>query len=238
MSALSSHAIHIWHTRLEEHVKKHELFQSWLAPEEKVRAEKLAIPFQHKFIVSRAILRDILAYYSGQSPQKLNLNYSSSGKPLLTNSKQYLEFNVSHSKNILIYAFALDTPVGIDIEYIHPRNHLDKIAYRFFSASDYDRLQLLKPKKKLKEFFKTWVRNEAIIKAKGNLLKTHPYSRYELGLNSDLDCSEYIKNGMSSLYSISNLSVHSNFATAVALKGNRKSLVINKYTKKLSLFNN
>lgn len=237
MSVLSSHVVHIWHTRFEDHAEKYQLYQSWLAPEEKIRAEKLTLHYQQKFIISRAVLRDILAYYSEQSPQDLKLSYSTSGKPSLINSDQCLEFNVSHSKNILIYAFTLETPVGIDIEYIHHRNYLDKIAYRFFSASDYDRLQLLEPKKKLKEFFTAWVRNEAIIKAKGSLLKTHPYSRYELRLSSNLDPSEYVKNEINTFYSISNLSLYSDFATAVALKGNKKSFIMKKYIKKLSLVN-
>lgn len=233
MSVLNPHAIHIWHTKLEDHAKKYTLFQSWLAPEEKIHAEKLAISYRQKFIISRAVLRDILAYYSGQSPQNLKLNYSIFGKPLLTNSEQRLEFNVSHSENILAYVFTLDTPIGIDVEYIHHRSHLNKIAYRFLPAYDYDRLQSLKHKKKLKEFFAAWVRNEALIKAKGRLLKTHPHSRYALSLDSHLDSLNCVKD-INSLYSTSNLSLHPDFAAAIALKGNKKPIVIKKYTERLS----
>jgi 4'-phosphopantetheinyl transferase len=237
MSVLNQHIVHIWHTKFEDHAKKYKYFQSWLAPEEKIRAGKLAISWRQRFIIARAVLRDILAYYSEQYPQKLKLIYSPSGKPLLSNSEQRLEFNLSHSKNILAYVFTLDTPIGIDIEYINHRRHLDKIAYRFLPAYEYDRLQLLDHKKKLKEFFEAWVRNEALIKAKGASLQTHPHSRYELDLNSHLDPLKCTKKEINSLYTISNLSLYPDFTTAVALKGNEKPIVIKKYTKRLSRLN-
>ena len=75
MCELNQSIIHIWHTRFDDHTKKYKLFKSWLAPEEKIRAEKLALPYQLGFIISRAVLRDLLAYYSEQYPQKLQFRY-------------------------------------------------------------------------------------------------------------------------------------------------------------------
>lgn len=237
MSMLNQHTIHIWHTRFEEHTKKNKLFQSWLTAEEKIRAGRLAESFRQRFIISRAVLRDILAYYSRQCPKKLKLTYSVYGKPLLINS-DHLEFNLSHSKNILVYVFTLETPVGIDIEHIKQRNHLNKIAYRFLPAYEFDRLQLLEHKIKLKEFFEAWVRNEALIKAKGDILKTHQHSQYELTLSSQLNFTECIEEEINSFYTISNLSLYHDFATAIAIKGNEKHFIINKYTERLSGLNN
>jgi 4'-phosphopantetheinyl transferase len=234
MSGLNQSSVHIWHTRLEDHTKKYKLFQSWLAPEEKIRAEKLAIPYRLSFIISRAVLRDLLAYYSEQCPQKLTLTYSISGKPLLINPDQNIEFNLSHSKNTLAYVFTIDTPVGIDVEYINHRIHLDKIAYRFLPAYEYDRLQLLQNTKKREAFFNAWVRNEALIKAMGDTLQTHPYSRYKFSLDPKVSTLEYKKKERNPLYAISNLSVYADFATAIAVKGNEKPIVIKKYTKRMS----
>lgn len=236
MGLLNQSIIHIWHTRFDDHTKKYKLFESWLAPEEKIRAEKLAIPYRQNFIISRAVLRDLLAYYSQQPPQKLKLSYSVSGKPLLINS-QSLEFNLSHSKNILVYAFTIDTPVGIDIEYINPRMHLDKIAYRFLLADEYDRLQLLHGIKKIKVFFNAWVRNEALIKAMGNTLQTHPYSRYKLSLDPQISTLKYKQKDLNSFYEISNLSLYPDFAAAIAVKGNEKPILIKEYTKRMSELN-
>ncbi len=238
MGGLNQSIIHIWHTSLEVHAKKYELFKNWLSPEEKIRAEKLALPYQLGFIISRAVLRDLLAYYSEQYPQKLQFRYTDSGKPLLINSKQLIEFNLSHSKNILAYIFTINTPVGIDIEFINPRIHLDKIAYRFLPAYEYDRLQLLHGIKKLEAFFNAWARNEALIKAKGDTLQTHPYSRHKLSLDPQANNLEYKKEEINPFYAISNLSLHPNFATAIAVKDTEKPILIKKYTKSMFGLNN
>lgn len=234
MRVLNQSVTHIWYTRLEDHVKKYELFQNWLAPEEKIRAEALAIPYRQSFIISRGVLRDLLAHYSEQSPQQLKLSYSTSGKPLLINPEQSIEFNLSHSKNILVLVFSIDTSVGIDIEYINHRIHIDKIAYRFLPAYEYDRLQLSQGTKKLEAFFNAWVRNEALIKAMGNTLQTHPFSRYKLSSNSQVNTLEYKKKEINSFYSISKLSLYPDFAAAIAIKGNEKPLLIKKYTNGVS----
>ena len=238
MGGLNQAIIHIWHTNLEVHAHEYELFKNWLSSEEKIRAEKLAPHYRLGFIIARAVLRDLLAYYSEQYPQNLQFAYSDSGKPSLLNSKQRIEFNLSHSKNILAYIFTIDTPVGIDIEYINHRIHLDKIAYRFLPAYEYDRLQLLQGIKKLEGFFNAWVRNEALIKAMGSTLQTHPYSRYKLSLNSHLSTLEHKKKGMNAQYTISNLSLYPDFATAIAIKGNEKPIVIKQYTKSMFKLNN
>ncbi len=239
MRVFNQSTIHIWHTRLEEHTNKYTLFQSWLAPEEKIHAEKLAIPYRRRFIIARAMLRDLLAYYSKQCPQKLKLTYSVSGKPFLINPERCIEFNLSHSKNILVYAFTIDTPIGIDIEYINNRTYIDKIAYRFLPAYEYDRLQLLQGVKKLEVFFNAWVRNEALIKAMGNTLQTHPYSRYKLSSYSKISNLEYEKMGkVNPFYTISNLFLYSDFTTAIAIKGNEKTIIIRKYTKSMFGLNN
>ncbi len=236
---LNQSIIHLWHTKLDDHSKKHLLYQSWLAPNEKIRVQKLAFPYRQNFVISRGILRDLLAYYSKQYPDKLKLSYSVSGKPVFDKkSKVRIEFNLSHSKDILVCVFTMDTPVGIDIEYINPISHLDKIAYRFLSAYEYDQLQLLQGSNKLQAFFRSWVRNEALIKAKGDTLQTHLSSRYKLSIETELNTSIFQQTEINSFYTISNLFLYLNFATAIAIKGNEKPIIIKQYTKRMSELNN
>lgn len=232
---LNQSIIHLWHTKLDDHSKKYLLYQSWLASNEKIRAQKLAFPYRQNFVISRGILRDLLAYYSKKYPEKLKLNYSDSGKPIFDKkSKVRIEFNLSHSKDILVCVFTIGTPVGIDIEYINPISHLDKIAYRFLPAYEYDQLQVLQGSNKLQIFFKAWVRNEALIKAKGNSLQTHLSSRYKRSLETELNTSIFQQTEINSVYTISNLFLYPNFATAIAVKGNEKPIIIKEYTKRMS----
>ncbi|EDP45735.1 4'-phosphopantetheinyl transferase family protein [Rickettsiella grylli] len=236
MRELNQPIIHIWHTQFEAHKKKYKHFHRWLSTEEKNRADKLTSIHREKFIISRGILRDLLAYYSKKSPQELKLSYSSFGKPLLTqtNAEHTIEFNLSHSKNSLAYAFTLNTPVGIDIEYIRQGINLDKIAYRFFSAEEYNRLQLLQGNQKLKVFFNIWVRTEALIKAKNYTLGTHPLSQYKRSLYTPLHLLRNQKK-TNSHYALFNFPFYSNFSAAIAVKGRRKRIHVNAYTHPLSI---
>lgn len=230
---LDRNIIHIWHTTFKCHVEKYKLFRSWLSTEEKARAERLAAPYQSRFIVSRGLLRDLLAYYCQRSPTQLHLSYSSSGKPLLISPpKQQIEFNLSHSQNIIVFAFTLKTPIGIDIEHKIPRKYLDQIAYRFFSADDYQRLKRLRDEEKLSVFFNTWVRNEALLKAFGHRLQTHPLSQYQSSINNQLIANSAIK---STSYQVSTLSIFPDFAGAIAIQGESKPIITKEYTEKISL---
>lgn len=231
---LNHHIIYIWHTAFKCHVEKHRLFRSWLSSEEKARAERLADPYKLRFIISRGLLRDLLAYYCGQSPKQLHLSCTSSGKPLLISptTKQQIEFNLSHSKNLIVFAFTINTPIGIDIEHKTPRKHLENIAYRFFSAYDYQQFKLLRGEEKLNTFFNTWVRNEALLKAFGYHLQTHPFSQYQFSIDNQLIACRPIK---SPHCQISTLAIHPDFAGAIAIRGEKKLIITKEYIDKMSL---
>ncbi len=69
--------------------------------------------------------------------------------------------NKSDSHELVAYVFS-NTEVGIDIEYIRPRNNIFKFADRFFSEKEI--LKLLDTSCSLVEFFKIWTRKEAYLK--------------------------------------------------------------------------
>lgn len=216
--------IHVWHTALEYHFKHEKLFQTWLSPEEIIRAKSLALSFRQRFIVSRGLLRKLLSDYSGQSPEKIYFSYTESGKPIFINHfLKQIEFNLSHSQNRVAFAFTLDTPIGIDIEYKKQGKYFDAIAYRFFSAQNYEQLKNLQGEAKLNIFFDHWVRNEALLKALGYRLRTHPLSKYQvdkkrINLVQDNDAC-----------SILSFTLHAGFAAALAIKGENKPLIIKKH---------
>jgi 4'-phosphopantetheinyl transferase len=220
--------IHIWHTTLECHTECCKLFYTWLSAEETIRAESLALPVRQRFIVSRGLLRRLLSHYSGQSPEKIHFSYTQSGKPIFINhSLKPIEFNLSHSQNRVAFAFTFDTPLGIDIEYKTQRKYIDKIAYRFFDAHDYEQLKNLQGEEKLNTFFELWVRHEALLKALGRHLQTHPLAKYKTKkslmplTNDNNPCA------------ILSLSLHPDFAAALAIKGKNKPLIIRSYDSRI-----
>ncbi len=83
------------------------------------------------------------------------------GKPYL---KYYsdVHFNLSHSQSYVACAVS-DTPVGVDIEYIH---NIDlNLAKQFFYGKEYD--YILNNSNKNKAFFELWVLKESYMKMTG-----------------------------------------------------------------------
>ncbi len=262
MIPLESGSIHVFHTSLDIHSGHHALFQSWLSDEEKIRAEKIKLPYRQHFILARGLLRQLLSIYSKLPPEKIQFSYTEQGKPIFANSlpNKSIEFNLSHSRERVAFAFTLDTPIGIDLEYKVQRKHMDKIAYRFFPAHQYEQLSHLTGEKKLNAFFNAWVHNEASLKALGYRLQTHPFSKYKTTKSSTLIDSQQlgfrqhatrmsnhsvcrihencepsgnIAENLSAKSkkeknpcSLSALTIHPNFAAAVAIKGHSKPIIV------------
>ncbi|OJW52766.1 MAG: hypothetical protein BGO67_04765 [Alphaproteobacteria bacterium 41-28] len=87
------------------------LFDS-LSPDERERAASFKFEQdQSVFVIARGILRHLLAAYLKQSPSDIDFTYNAYGKPLLKQPKQDnpIYFNLSHSNDMVIYAFSLES---------------------------------------------------------------------------------------------------------------------------------
>jgi len=89
------------------------------------------------------------------APDRLTFEYGAQGKPSLSSSHaSLLHFNVAHSHELAVYAFALNQAVGIDVEYaLRHVLDADQVAQRFFSASEYRTYQALADDEKRPAFF-------------------------------------------------------------------------------------
>ena len=116
-------------------------------------------------------------------PESVELTYSAYGKPALArrfaDSKLY--FNISHSEDVAVYAFAFDREVGIDVEAVRPLADADEIAARFFSRRENEAYCALDPRDRPLGFFNCWTRKEAFIKAIGDGLY-HPLDCFDVSL--------------------------------------------------------
>ncbi|MEM7495279.1 MAG: 4'-phosphopantetheinyl transferase, partial [Myxococcota bacterium] len=65
------------------------------------------------------------------------------GKPALVDPPAPLTFNVSHSRERLACAVALDLPLGVDLEYRHPDRELMRVARRYFQREEVKVLESL-----------------------------------------------------------------------------------------------
>jgi 4'-phosphopantetheinyl transferase len=155
-----------------------------LSEAERQRAGRFAFDRdRRRFIVARARLRQLLAARLGVAPESVELAYGTHGKPALArrSTDSDLRFNVSHSEEVAVYAFAAGREVGIDVEVVHAITDADDIAARSFSRRENEAYLALDPRDKPLGFFNCWTRKEAFIKALGDGL-SHPLDRFEVSL--------------------------------------------------------
>ena len=167
---LSKDEVHIWRAALDLPAARLQKLVKSLSADEQVRAERFHFE-QHRqrFIAGRGILRTILGRYLGTEPQQLRFCYASSGKPALADDfEDRLQFNLSHSQGLALYAVTRDRQVGIDLEQLRPTADVEQIAQRFFSAQEYAVIQALPPDQKQEAFFRYWTCKEAYLKATGD----------------------------------------------------------------------
>jgi len=118
-----------------------------------------------RWMLARAIVRELLGSYLDLHPAALRFTAGPNGKPTVADGS--LHFSVSHSDDVALYAFSLDREVGIDVEVV--RRPLDEhaLARRAFGEQEAERLRVLEPPLRRREFLRLWVRHEAALKCSG-----------------------------------------------------------------------
>jgi 4'-phosphopantetheinyl transferase len=145
-------------------------FYSLLSADEKARAERFYFSRdRNRYIAGRGLLRTFLAGYLQVAPSQVQFHYGPCGKPGLsaTFDHKALQFNLSHSHHLALYAFSWERRVGIDIEQIRPLPDEDRFAGEIFSPRECAYLRSLSGAQKREAFFKLWTGKEALVKASG-----------------------------------------------------------------------
>ena len=108
---------------------------------------------------------ELLLYRALGATEPLSYSLGANGKPYFEDGS--VCFSLSHSGNFAVCAVS-DCEVGVDIE--APRQNTLKIAKRFFTESEYERIA--KSDKPDELFCRLWVIKESYIKATGDGFKT------------------------------------------------------------------
>jgi 4'-phosphopantetheinyl transferase len=92
-----------------------------------------------------------------------------------------LQFNVSHSDGVALFALTLDRSIGVDVERVRYDFEVKSIAERFFSAVEQHAFHALPEAQKHRAFFDCWTRKEAYVKAVGQGLSL-PLHQFDVSL--------------------------------------------------------
>ncbi len=171
--ALTPGKVHIWHIALQQPEALVEQLASTLSPDERARAARFHFPRdKRRSIVARGSLRAILSGYTGVPVNLLEFSYSPKGKPSLAQPEHaHIYFNLSHSDELALYAFTLDSEIGVDVEKMRVLEDARQIALSFFSEREYDSLLQVSGEELYHTFFTYWTRKEAYIKGSGEGLE-------------------------------------------------------------------
>jgi 4'-phosphopantetheinyl transferase len=164
---LRSDEVHIWSAYIHANEKNLPYFVSILSEDERKKAYSFRFSKDQKnFFISRGILKCLLGRYLGQAPQDIKIMYGLWGKPCV-HIKQPLLFNLSHSRDYVLYAITRNYEVGIDLEYIDPNFDIEEMIFNLLSPQELIYWKSVHPKEKINIFFKLWVNKEAFLKASG-----------------------------------------------------------------------
>jgi 4'-phosphopantetheinyl transferase len=175
---LSDGSVHVWQANLAA-VGDGAL--RLLSDLERQRAARIIDPGKaRRWARARAVLRALLGGYLGRDPRALRIAPDIHGKPrVLVDSRTFagpseadpasrLDFNLSHSGDVALFALTAGGPVGVDVE-LARRRQLDvaSVAARAFGTAERARLQKLPAREGELELLRLWVRREATLKCLG-----------------------------------------------------------------------
>jgi 4'-phosphopantetheinyl transferase len=221
---LESDEVHVWCSSLDLEAPQVESLERSLAGDERVRAGRFYFQKDRKyFIVARALLRLILGHYLNIEPGQLRFYYSQYGKPVLAGDygADSLNFNLSHSNGLALYAVTRGREIGVDIERVQADLAHEDIAEKFFLPREVSMLRALPITMQKEAFFKCWTCKEACIKARGEGILL-ALGQLDISVAPGKPVALLSVNGdpqEASLWSLQDLAPSPGFVAALAVKG-------------------
>jgi 4'-phosphopantetheinyl transferase len=141
-----------------------------LSEQELERAQRLlSASHRRLWVRSRGLLRELLGRYLAEDPSALRFAVDAHGKPYLTGAAQArVQFNLSHSGTLALYAFRADAPVGVDVQADRRPSDDVGIAARILGPAAAAQLRAIgDPRERHSAFLQMWTRYEAETKCVG-----------------------------------------------------------------------
>jgi 4'-phosphopantetheinyl transferase len=124
---------------------------------------------QRRYLVTRVLARTVLSRYAAVRPQDWAFSAGAHGRPVIAapSPAPPLEFNISHSADLVMLGVTADRTLGIDTESFVARDADIAGLDRYFAAEESAALLALSPRERRRRFFELWTLKESYIKARG-----------------------------------------------------------------------
>lgn len=145
-------------------------YEALLAGDERAkRARFRFLRDQRRYLVTRALVRTVLSRYAEVRPEDWSFATGPHGRPVIAapRTAAALEFNISHSADLVMLGVTSDRTLGIDTESITAREADIEGLDRYFAPEESAALLSLPPHARRRRFFELWTLKESYIKARG-----------------------------------------------------------------------
>ncbi|ELQ6021661.1 4'-phosphopantetheinyl transferase superfamily protein [Cronobacter turicensis] len=137
----------------------------FLSEDEKIMSQKFSsVSARNRYIAGKAFLRRALGFMFNKGPFQGAVLKDEYGKPYIVDFDQNINFNVSHTGNVIVIAFSKNKPLGIDIELKNRSIHQHLVGYIF---TDEEAEEILSKADWPEYFLRAWTRKEAVLKCIG-----------------------------------------------------------------------
>lgn len=167
-----SRSIDLWCTYLTDAGEDSLLsrYHALLSVDERARQARFRFDRdQRRYLVTRALVRTVLSRYAPVRPEDWAFSEGPSGRPAIATPQtaSALEFNISHSADLVMLGVTSGRTLGIDTESIGAR-HVDIEGLdRYFAPQESAALLSLPSAERRRRFFELWTLKESYIKARG-----------------------------------------------------------------------
>ncbi|HEY2037398.1 MAG TPA: 4'-phosphopantetheinyl transferase superfamily protein [Steroidobacteraceae bacterium] len=190
--AADSRRIDLWCTYISE-IGDDSLwtrYDALLSAEERLKQARFRFARdQRRYLITRALVRTVLSRYAAVQPQDWAFTAGAHGRPTISapSPAPPLEFNVSHSADLVILGVTSDRMLGVDTEGVEARDADIDGLDRYFAPEESAALLALPARERRRRFFELWTLKESYIKARGmGLAIALDAFRFELGGEREL----------------------------------------------------
>jgi len=179
---LCKKTIDIYYANCRVHQRVHDMMLSLLTTQELEVYYKYKIGYRRReYLVGRYLLKTLFGYYLNTKPKDIAVLIDDYGKPYVP--EQDIEFNLSHSLEMVVCAVNVGRKIGVDIEKI--TNNIFELVERFFSPNEAYYIFMQDDKDKNYEAYRLWTMKEAYLKALGKGLFL-PLNSFDLFAETDM----------------------------------------------------
>ncbi len=149
-------------------------YLGFLSSAEKLRYDQYHPKAARLFLISRVLVKTVLADKLGISPHQVNIQLHPNGKPFVEGSKA-VYFNLSHSANIIVLAVTEAGEIGIDVERLDREFEWRRVD-SVLASSEIEWIkqnELIDPSTVYQRFFQIWTLKESYIKCTGEGMSRH-----------------------------------------------------------------